>query len=184
MVFLPCLLFFFSLNVCRCWGWIGAGGMRLSLIWSLALCLELMSCMTPMVKIRHFMLSTCALLIFILSSLGVIPVLPDFGDLFATVSFLLQKIPGSTFITTYHNRRWASRLVVIGLTFVQRQNALVVFFVCLFSSSGHHLIEFLLVKWGLKCTKLLDVYSFMPSDKASTLQGNIQLVEIVLDHQP
>ncbi|XP_073143591.1 uncharacterized protein [Henckelia pumila] len=75
----------------------------------------------------------------------------SFDDLFATVSFLLHKHSDSVFITTYHNR------------------------------SGHHLIEFLMVKWGLKCTKLVDGFSFMPSHKASRLSGNIQLVEIVSD---
>ncbi|KAG5534548.1 hypothetical protein RHGRI_022610 [Rhododendron griersonianum] len=74
-----------------------------------------------------------------------------FDDLFATVAFLLQNSPGSVFITTYHNR------------------------------SGHHLIEFLMAKWGLKCMKLLDGFSFMPSTKASGLSGNIQLAEIVLN---
>ncbi|XP_058180665.1 uncharacterized protein LOC131299108 isoform X2 [Rhododendron vialii] len=74
-----------------------------------------------------------------------------FDDLFATVAFLLQNSPGSVFITTYHNR------------------------------SGHHLIEFLMAKWGLKCIKLLDGFSFMPSTKASGLSGNIQLAEIVLN---
>ncbi|KAF8012691.1 hypothetical protein BT93_I0756 [Corymbia citriodora subsp. variegata] len=74
-----------------------------------------------------------------------------FDDLFATVSFLLQNSPGSVFITTYHNR------------------------------SGHHLIEFLMVKWGLKCRKLLDGFSIMPSSKASKISGNIQLAEIVLN---
>lgn len=73
-----------------------------------------------------------------------------FDDLFATVSFLLQNSPDAVFITTYHNR------------------------------SGHHLIEFLMVKWGLKCVKLVDGFSFLPSRKASLLSGNIQLVEIVL----
>ncbi|XP_010430502.1 PREDICTED: methyltransferase-like protein 23 [Camelina sativa] len=73
-----------------------------------------------------------------------------FDDLFATVSFLLQSSPDAVFITTYHNR------------------------------SGHHLIEFLMVKWGLMCLKLLDGFSFLPSHKASVLSGNIQLVEIVL----
>ncbi|KAG6647193.1 hypothetical protein CIPAW_07G062000 [Carya illinoinensis] len=58
----------------------------------------------------------------------------------------------TVFITTYHNR------------------------------SGHHLISFLMAKWGLKCLKLLDVFSFMPSDKASGLSGNIQLTEIVLNN--
>lgn len=49
------------------------------------------------------------------------------------------------------------------------------------STGGHHLIEYLMVKWGLKCTKLLDAFSFLPSCKSSTLRGNLQLVEIVLD---
>ncbi|XP_043708723.1 methyltransferase-like protein 23 isoform X1 [Telopea speciosissima] len=77
----------------------------------------------------------------------------DFDDLFATVTFLLQNSPGSVFITTYHNR------------------------------SGHHLIEYLMVKWGLKCIKLLDAFSFMPSSKTSCTSGNIQLAEIMLDLQ-
>ncbi|XP_010935152.1 uncharacterized protein [Elaeis guineensis] len=77
----------------------------------------------------------------------------DFDDLFATVTFLLQNSPGSVFITAYHNR------------------------------SGHHLIEFLMVKWGLKCSKLLDGFSIMPPCKGASLQGNIQLVEIALDDQ-
>lgn len=76
-----------------------------------------------------------------------------FDDLFATVTFLLQNSPGSVFITTYHNR------------------------------SGHHLIEFLMAKWGLKCMKLLDGFSFTPSYKASGLSGNIQLAEIVLNSE-
>ncbi|XP_062144206.1 uncharacterized protein LOC133851687 isoform X2 [Alnus glutinosa] len=78
--------------------------------------------------------------------------LQSFDDLFATVTFLLENSPGSVFITTYHNR------------------------------SGHHLIEFLMAKWGLKCVKLLDGFSFMPSDKAAGLSGNIQLAEIVLNN--
>ncbi|KAJ4965547.1 hypothetical protein NE237_017396 [Protea cynaroides] len=77
----------------------------------------------------------------------------DFDDLFATVKFLLQNSPGSVFITTYHNR------------------------------SGHHLIEYLMVKWGFKCIKLLDAFSFMPSSKTSRISGNIQLAEIMLDLQ-
>lgn len=48
--------------------------------------------------------------------------------------------------------------------------------------SGHHLIEFLMAKWGLKCVKLLDGFSFMPCDKAAGLSGNIQLAEIVLNN--
>ncbi|XP_038883268.1 methyltransferase-like protein 23 isoform X2 [Benincasa hispida] len=77
-----------------------------------------------------------------------------FDDLFSTVAFLLQNSPGSIFITTYHNR------------------------------SGHHLIEFLMVKWGLKCEKLVDGFAFMPSQKAAKLSGNIQLAEIVLNSEP
>ncbi|KAL1810792.1 hypothetical protein ACET3Z_020857 [Daucus carota] len=73
-----------------------------------------------------------------------------FDDLFATVTFLLQNSPGSVFITSYHNR------------------------------SGHHFIEFLMAKWGLKCAKLLDGFSFMPSSKTPALSGNIQLAEIIL----
>lgn len=40
-----------------------------------------------------------------------------------------------------------------------------------------------MVKWKLKCVKLLDGFSFLPSDKASGLTGNIQLVEIALIHE-
>ncbi|KAK9227935.1 hypothetical protein WN944_020881 [Citrus x changshan-huyou] len=76
-----------------------------------------------------------------------------FDDLFATITYLLQSSPGSVFITTYHNR------------------------------SGHHLIEFLMVKWGLKCVKLVDGFSFLPHYKARELNGNIQLAEIVLNHE-
>ncbi|RZC25302.1 Methyltransferase-like protein 23 [Glycine soja] len=60
-----------------------------------------------------------------------------FDNLFATVTFLFRNSPGSTYITSYHNR------------------------------SGHHLIEFWVGKWGLECLKLLDGFSFLPSDKAS-----------------
>ncbi|WJX61186.1 hypothetical protein P8452_46303 [Trifolium repens] len=74
-----------------------------------------------------------------------------FDDLFATVTFSLRNSPGSIFITSYHNR------------------------------SGHHLIEFLMKKWGLKCLKLLDGFSILPSFKASQLSGNIQLAEIALN---
>lgn len=56
------------------------------------------------------------------------------------------------------------------------------FIFCLVMCSGHHLIEFLMAKWGLKCIKLLDGFSLMPSDKASGLSGNIQLAEIVLNN--
>ncbi|CAL5366720.1 unnamed protein product [Camellia sinensis] len=70
-----------------------------------------------------------------------------FDDLLATVTFLLQNSPGSVFITTYHSR------------------------------SGHHLIEFLMAKWVLKCTKLLDGFLCMPSYKASGM------AEIVLNSE-
>ncbi|KAJ4836911.1 hypothetical protein Tsubulata_034703 [Turnera subulata] len=77
-----------------------------------------------------------------------------FDDLLATVTFLLKNSPDAVFITTYHNR------------------------------SGHHLIEFLMEKWGLRCVKLLDGFSFIPSYKASGISGNIQLAEIVLRSEP
>ncbi|KAG4946767.1 hypothetical protein JHK87_042774 [Glycine soja] len=35
---------------------------------------------------------------------------------------------------------------------------------------------------GLKCLKLLDGFSFLPSDKVSLLSGNIQMAEIDLSH--
>lgn len=40
-----------------------------------------------------------------------------------------------------------------------------------------------MVKWGLKCVKLLDGFSLLPSDKAARLSGNIQLAEIMLNHE-
>ncbi|KAL5995705.1 hypothetical protein ACLOJK_041820 [Asimina triloba] len=49
--------------------------------------------------------------------------------------------------------------------------------------SGHRFLEFLMVKWGLKCTKLVDAFSFMPSHEASAKCTNIQLVEIVLENE-
>jgi hypothetical protein len=108
-----------------------------------------------------------------------------FDDLFATVSFLLENSPGAMFITTYHNRRFRElfypsphgRIAGIVLPFSLCVNYLIP--VC----SGHHLIEFLMVKWGLKCLKLRDGFSFLPSCKAASLQGNIQLVEIALDKE-
>ncbi|KAJ0096428.1 hypothetical protein Patl1_29158 [Pistacia atlantica] len=93
-----------------------------------------------------------------------------FDDLFATLTFLLKNSPGSVFITTYHNRRYSY--------FVCLSQVLIKIFHLM--CSGHHLIEFLMVKWGLKCVKLLDGFSFLPPDKASGLSGNIQLAEIVL----
>jgi hypothetical protein len=38
-----------------------------------------------------------------------------------------------------------------------------------------------MIKWGLKCLKLLDGFFFLPPCKAASLEGNIQLVEIALD---
>ncbi|XP_078448262.1 putative methyltransferase family protein isoform X4 [Wolffia australiana] len=77
----------------------------------------------------------------------------DFDDLFATATFLMKNCPGCVFITAYHAR------------------------------SGHHLIEYLMSKWGCKCTRLLDAFSTVPPTKASNLHGSIQLAEIVLnDH--
>ena len=40
-----------------------------------------------------------------------------------------------------------------------------------------------MVKWGLKCLKLLDVFLLLPFVKAAKLSGNIQLAEIVLNHE-
>ncbi|KAF7097858.1 hypothetical protein CFC21_099642, partial [Triticum aestivum] len=69
----------------------------------------------------------------------------------AMVTIILENSPGVLFITIYHNR------------------------------SGHHLSESFMVKWGLKCLKLLDGFSFLPSCKTGSLLGNIQLVEIALE---
>ncbi|KAJ0041523.1 hypothetical protein Pint_28551 [Pistacia integerrima] len=93
-----------------------------------------------------------------------------FDDLFASLTFLLKNSPGSVFITTYHNRRY-SYFVCLSQVLIKNFHLM---------CSGHHLIEFLMVKWGLKCVKLLDGFSFLPPDKASGLSGNIQLAEIVL----
>ncbi|KAL5537497.1 hypothetical protein UlMin_046204 [Ulmus minor] len=46
-----------------------------------------------------------------------------------------------------------------------------IFFLMFLSTcSGHHLREFLMVKWGLKCVRLLDGFSFMPSHKVFSLK--------------
>ncbi|CAK9138372.1 unnamed protein product [Ilex paraguariensis] len=63
----------------------------------------------------------------------------------------IENSPGSVLLITYQNR------------------------------SGRHLIEFLMIKWGLERVKLLDGFSFMPSCKASMLNDNLQLAEIVLN---
>jgi len=72
----------------------------------------------------------------------------DFDDLFATVKFLLQGMPDSVFITTYQPR------------------------------SGHRSLEYLMAKWGLLCTQLLDASDFLPPSKLSTLSVPIELVEM------
>ncbi|KAJ7535481.1 hypothetical protein O6H91_12G035700 [Diphasiastrum complanatum] len=72
----------------------------------------------------------------------------DFDDLFATVSFLLHDDPEAVFITTYQRR------------------------------SGHRLIEYLVAKWNLRCTKLIDAFSFMPCHKEYSLSVSIELVEL------
>lgn len=122
-----------------------------------------------------------------------------FDDLFATVTFLLQNSPSSVFITAYHNRRYlqmfmssflcSKQCATLGVCTIMCIFIWILFCRCqyflslLFSNinSGHHLLEFLMVKWGLKCVNLIDGFSFMPADKASGLSGNIQLVEIILD---
>lgn len=72
----------------------------------------------------------------------------DFDDLLATVSFLLQNAPNTIFITSYERR------------------------------SGHRLLEYLMMKWNLKCVKLLDAYELIPSCKASMISASIELAEI------
>lgn len=73
-------------------------------------------------------------------------------------------------------------LLVMMFFFFPSSN-LYLFFLFLAHCSGHHLIEFLMVKWGLKCVKLVDGFSFLPHYKARELNGNIQLAEIVLNHE-
>ena len=112
----------------------------------------------------------------------------DFDDLFATVTFLLENSSGAVFITTYHNRRYQRIIshpcLLLHLEEVWQAPFLINYLTCwICLRSGHHLIEFLMVKWGLKCLKLLDGFSFLPPCKAASLQGNIQLVEIVLDKE-
>lgn len=72
----------------------------------------------------------------------------DFDDLLATVSFLLQNAPNTIFITSYERR------------------------------SGHRLLEYLMMKWNLKCVKLLDAYELIPSCKESMISASIELAEI------
>lgn len=74
----------------------------------------------------------------------------DFDDLLATVSYLLHGTPNAVFITTYQHR------------------------------SGHRSLEYLMAKWGLCCTRLMDVADFMPAAKISSLPATLQLAEIVL----
>lgn len=72
----------------------------------------------------------------------------DFDDLLATVKFLLQGMPDSVFITTYQPR------------------------------SGHRSIEYLMAKWDLQCTLLLDAADFLPTSKLAALNHSIELVEM------
>lgn len=72
----------------------------------------------------------------------------DFDDLLATVKFLLLGMPDSVFITTYQPR------------------------------SGHRSIEYLMAKWGLQCTQLLDAADFLPASKLSALSNSVELVEV------
>lgn len=72
----------------------------------------------------------------------------DFDDLFATVKFLLQGLPDSVFITTYQPR------------------------------SGHRSIEYLMTKWDLQCTQLLDAADFLPASKLAALKHSVELVEM------
>ncbi|KAL3676139.1 hypothetical protein R1sor_026087 [Riccia sorocarpa] len=72
----------------------------------------------------------------------------EFDDLFATVSYLLKGRPGSVFITTYEKR------------------------------SGHRSVEYLMAKWGLHCTTIIDVSDFEQTEKISSLPSSIQLIEI------
>ncbi|KAH9555295.1 hypothetical protein CY35_08G106800 [Sphagnum magellanicum] len=75
----------------------------------------------------------------------------DFDDLFATVKFLLQDMEDSVFITTYQRR------------------------------SGHRSMEYLMAKWGLQCTRLIDALKILPTSKRSLVNGaSIELVEIKL----
>ncbi|CAK9881738.1 unnamed protein product [Sphagnum jensenii] len=75
----------------------------------------------------------------------------DFDDLFATVKFLLQDMEDSVFITTYQRR------------------------------SGHRSMEYLMAKWGLQCTRLIDALEILPTSKRSLVNGaSIELVEIKL----
>ncbi|KAI3960633.1 hypothetical protein MKX01_003807 [Papaver californicum] len=109
----------------------------------------------------------------------------DFDNLFTTVTFLLQNSPGSVFITSYHNRRYFIRPCTDTIRFYLGADIRLSFVpIPLINDFAYgHLIEYLMVKWSLKCTKFLDAFSFMPSCKSSTLTGNIQLVEISLDDQ-
>jgi hypothetical protein len=44
--------------------------------------------------------------------------------------------------------------------------------------SGHRSIEYLMAKWGLQCTQLLDAADFLPASKLSALSNSVELVEI------
>jgi hypothetical protein len=49
--------------------------------------------------------------------------------------------------------------------------------VCLICS-GHRSLEYLMAKWGLLCTQLLDASDILPPSKLSTLSVPIELVEM------
>ncbi|BBN09227.1 methyltransferase-like protein 23 [Marchantia polymorpha subsp. ruderalis] len=73
----------------------------------------------------------------------------DFDDLFATVSFFFAGRPDAVFITTYEKR------------------------------SGHRSVEYLMAKWGLSCSTIIDVSQFVPFKKIDDLPSSLQLIEIV-----
>eukprot|EP00899_Mesostigma_viride_P015358 jgi/Mesvir1/23823/Mv10631-RA.1 len=72
----------------------------------------------------------------------------DFDDLFATVTFFLQRCPKAKFITAFQHR------------------------------SGHHSIQFCLYKWGLHCDVSLSPAHFMPDEDVAQLAGIIEILEI------
>lgn len=44
--------------------------------------------------------------------------------------------------------------------------------------SGHRSIEYLMAKWGLQCTQLLDAADFLPASKLAALKNSVELVEM------
>jgi hypothetical protein len=50
-----------------------------------------------------------------------------------------------------------------------------------FACSGHRSMEYLMAKWGLQCTRLIDALEILPTSKRSLVNGaSIELVEIKL----